>query len=51
MIALCCMCFLGKDSSVVLVAGRQNVMFKIDVEKGQILEEVHFWMPLVSSQS
>lgn len=35
-----CMSFLGKDNSEILVAGCQNTMFKIDVEKGRVLEEV-----------
>lgn len=34
------MTFLGKSSSEILVAGCQNIMFKIDVEHGRILEEV-----------
>ena len=38
--ALCCMSFLGKSSSEILVAGCQNVMFKIDIEQGRITEEV-----------
>lgn len=37
---LCCMSFLGKDSSEILVAGCQNIMYKIDVEKGIVLQEV-----------
>lgn len=38
--ALCCMSFLGKSSPEILVAGCQNVMFKIDIEQGRITEEV-----------
>jgi PAB-dependent poly(A)-specific ribonuclease subunit 2 len=35
-----CMSFIGKDQSQLLVAGCQDVMFKIDVEKGKVLESV-----------
>ena len=38
--ALCCMSFLGKSSSEILVAGCQNIMFKIDIEQGRITQEV-----------
>ena len=38
--SLCCMSFLGKDSSELLVAGCQSTMYKIDVEKGIVLQEV-----------
>ena len=34
------MSYLGKDNAVIIVAGCQNTMFKIDVDKGRILEEV-----------
>ena len=34
------MSFLGNDNSQILVAGGQSVMYRIDVEKGQIIEEV-----------
>lgn len=37
---LCCMSFLGKDNSEILVAGIQNTMYKIDVERGQVTQEV-----------
>lgn len=40
MIDLRCVGFLDKDNSQVLVAGCQSVMYKIDVEKGQIVQEV-----------
>lgn len=40
MTSLCCMSFLGKDSSEILVAGCQNTMYKIDVEKGVTLQQV-----------
>ena len=40
MVNLCCMSFLGKDDGEILVAGCQNVMYKIDVEKGAVVEEV-----------
>lgn len=40
MVNLCCMSFLGKDSSEILVAGCQNTMYRIDVEKGIVLQEV-----------
>ena len=35
-----CMSFLGKGSSEILVAGYQNVMYKVDVEKGRVVQEV-----------
>jgi PAB-dependent poly(A)-specific ribonuclease subunit 2 len=38
-----CMSFTTKDSSELLVAGAQDYMFKIDVERGQILETVGNW--------
>jgi PAB-dependent poly(A)-specific ribonuclease subunit 2 len=41
MVSLCCMSFLGKDSSEILVAGCQSIMYKIDVERGVILQEVN----------
>ena len=34
------MSFTSKGTSEILVAGCQEVMFKIDVEKGRITEEV-----------
>ncbi len=37
-----CMSFTSKGTSEILVAGCQDVMFKIDVEKGRIIEEVQF---------
>lgn len=37
---LCCMSFLGKENSEILVAGIQNTMYKIDVERGQVTQEV-----------
>ena len=40
MLNLACMCFLGKDSSQILVAGHQKLMYKVDAEKGVILEKV-----------
>ncbi|KAI4288736.1 MAG: hypothetical protein L6R35_002003 [Caloplaca aegaea] len=40
MTALQCMSFLGKDASEILLAGCQNVMYKIDVEKGVIVQQV-----------
>ena len=35
-----CMSFFGKNCSEILVAGCQSVMYKIDVEKGVIVQEV-----------
>ena len=35
-----CMSFLRKDSPVIIVAGCQRTMYKIDVEKGQVVEEI-----------
>lgn len=40
MVNLCCMSFLGKESPEILVAGCQSTMYKIDVEKGVVLQEV-----------
>lgn len=40
MTRLSCMSFLGKDSPEILVAGCQSIMYKIDMEKGQIVQEV-----------
>lgn len=40
MIALQCMSFLGKDASEILVAGCQGVMYKIDVDKGVVVQSV-----------
>lgn len=34
------MSFLGKDSSEILVAGCQSTMYKIDVERGIVIQEV-----------
>lgn len=36
-----CMSFSTKDASEILVAGCQNSMFKIDVEKGCVVQEVY----------
>jgi len=33
-----CMSFMSKDRSVVVVAGCQNVMLKVDLEKGKVIE-------------
>lgn len=38
-----CMSFLGKDSPEILVAGIQNTMYKIDVERGQVIQEVQYF--------
>ncbi len=35
-----CMSFLSKDASDILVAGCQKTMFKIDVERGCVVQEV-----------
>ena len=35
-----CMSFLSKDSTEILVAGCQNAMCKIDVERGNVIQEV-----------
>jgi hypothetical protein len=35
-----CMSFTSKNANEVLVAGQQDTMFKIDVEKGTIVETV-----------
>lgn len=34
------MSFLRKDSPLILVAGCQRTMYKIDLEKGQVIEEI-----------
>ena len=38
-----CMSFLGRDQARIVVAGCQDVMFKIDIEKGTIVEQVQFF--------
>lgn len=40
MVELRCMSFLGKDSGMILVAGCQSVMYKVDVLSGQIVQQV-----------
>jgi len=35
-----CMTFTSKGASEILVAGCQNVMLKIDVDKGEVLQTV-----------
>ena len=35
-----CMSFVNKNNSEILVAGCQNTMFKIDIEKGIVVQEV-----------
>ncbi len=40
MLSLACMSFLHKDSSEILVAGCQKMMYKIDVERGIIIETI-----------
>lgn len=40
MVELRCMSFLGKDTSTIVVAGCQNVMYKVDVSSGQIVQQV-----------
>lgn len=35
-----CMSFTSKSANEVLVAGQQDTMFKIDVERGTIIETV-----------
>ena len=37
---LCCMCFLGRGNEEILVAGRQDRMYKVDVMSGRVVEEV-----------
>ena len=37
---LSCMSYMGKGNAFIVVAGCQNVMQKIDVERGRIVEEV-----------
>lgn len=40
MLNLACMSFLHKDSSQILVAGCQHVMYRIDVEKATVIEKI-----------
>lgn len=35
-----CMCFTSKDAKEILVAGLQDVMFTINVDKGEIIKQV-----------
>ena len=37
---LSCMSYMGKGNVSIVVAGCQNVMLKVDVERGRIVEEV-----------
>ena len=37
---LSCMSYVGKGNAFIVVAGCQDMMLKIDVEKGRIVEEV-----------
>ena len=39
-----CMSFTCKGTSEILVAGCQDLMFQIDVEKGRIIEEVKLFI-------
>lgn len=39
MVELRCMSFLGKDTGMILVAGCQNVMYKVDVLSGQLVQQ------------
>ena len=48
MLDLQCMSFVSIDNGVLLVAGRQDVMYKIDVEKGQVLQRVRAFPPCFS---
>lgn len=38
-----CMSYIGKDHAHVIVAGCQDVMLKINVEKGQVVAVVGMW--------
>jgi hypothetical protein len=38
---LSCMSYLGKGNASIIAAGCQNIMLKIDIEKGIVTEEVH----------
>lgn len=40
MVELRCMSFLGKDTGMILVAGCQSVMYKVDVLSGQLVQQV-----------
>ena len=35
-----CMGYMGKDHNQIVVAGCQNTMLKIDIEKGRVIEVV-----------
>jgi PAB-dependent poly(A)-specific ribonuclease subunit 2 len=48
---LYCMSFTSKGTSEILVAGWQDVMFIIDVNKGEIIKQVSSWVILSSSLS
>ena len=37
---LCCISFLGKGNGELLVAGRQDDIYKIDIEQGRVIEKV-----------
>ena len=35
-----CMCSISKENTELLVAGCQDTMFRVDVEKGEVLQTV-----------
>ena len=40
------MSYMGKDYDTIIAAGCQNVMLKVDVEKGRVIEKVRsLWPP------
>ena len=41
------MTFLGRENVELLVAGNQETMYKIDIEKGSIIEEVRCYLRLM----
>lgn len=49
MVDLRCMSYTSKGTSEILVAGLQNQMFQIDVEKGTITRQVRDTHELESS--
>ena len=45
-----CMSFVGKDLGNVIAAGRQNIMVRVDVEKGRVLDRVSYILWLIPSR-
>ena len=40
--SLKCMSYVGKDQAQIVAAGHQDMMFRVDVEKGTVVEKVQY---------